>query len=397
MESLNQYSFLKASLEDIELISKILSLENKFGSPRHAICLMHDAIEFILYEILILEDIDIYKNGQNTIGLDKAISECRNIGVDIPLISTIRSIQKHRGDAKHHAQVPHEKAYQKLIAEFRIITSRLIYEQFGEALKCEIDIFELSPHHVTLYDSYRKYRNHNWKLACKFIIEALIYKHRLLLRLPIDYKLHKIQDNLKKIELLKQEIAKAKYIGVPKKVVVFIKSIPTSFINYLQVNNLTAAAELAGKAYSKIDEVIPSIFDIRTAKLFSPHLALPKRFKFNKSMSWSKYIHQDTEQKENYDLKLKKLLKINPRFVKSFGSPNCDDDGDSVWRWWEFAVFDCVKWHSFHLDDSFQLYLESGELKENLTIKREQLTILIYEKFKEAIELFNKHLTICLS
>src|SRR6476661_5521220 len=129
MEWLDEYPFLSASLEDY-----ILALELSFseiGKPRHVVCLMHDVVEFLLYEILISIDYDIYKSGQNTIGLDEALSACTKRGVEIPLIGTIRSIQKHRGDAKHHAQTPQDNAYMKMLSEFRIITSRLIHEHFG--------------------------------------------------------------------------------------------------------------------------------------------------------------------------------------------------------------------------------------------------------------------------
>jgi hypothetical protein len=98
---LDLYPFLKAALEDYALVAQIAS--EGVGNTRHAVCLMHDSIEFVLYEALLLTDYDIYKSGQNTIGLDEALGACGKREIDIPLIGTIRSIQKHRGDAKHHA------------------------------------------------------------------------------------------------------------------------------------------------------------------------------------------------------------------------------------------------------------------------------------------------------
>src|SRR5262245_11199497 len=114
MDELTRYPFLKAGLEDAALANSIAS--GRVGNPRHAVNLMHDALEFILYEMLQIAGHDVYKDGQNTIGLNDAIDKCVKAKIDLPLIGTIRSIQKHRGDAKHHAQVPHENAYSRMIA-----------------------------------------------------------------------------------------------------------------------------------------------------------------------------------------------------------------------------------------------------------------------------------------
>ena len=136
MGSLDGYRFLKAALDDMLLVSELTS--RGIGTPRHIVSLLHDAVEFMLYESLLALDQDIYKNGQNTIGLDAAVSHCKTNGIDLPLLGTIRTIQKHRGDAKHHAQTPHEVAFAKMMGEFRIIASRLVYERFGQVLGSEI-------------------------------------------------------------------------------------------------------------------------------------------------------------------------------------------------------------------------------------------------------------------
>jgi hypothetical protein len=75
MNSMNEWlriehPFLAAGLEDYQVALEIESV----GTSRHAVCLMHDTIEFLLYELLISLNQDIYRNGQNTIGLDDAIT-----------------------------------------------------------------------------------------------------------------------------------------------------------------------------------------------------------------------------------------------------------------------------------------------------------------------------------
>ena len=158
MKILESYPFLKAALDDMLLASELSS--RGIGTPRHIVSLLHDALEFILYEVLLTLDQDIYKDGQNTIGLNAAIGLCKTQPIDLPLLGTIRTIQKHRGDAKHHAQMPHEAAFARILGEFRIIASRLIHERFGQVLGREIEQLGLLPYHVALYECYRKYRTH---------------------------------------------------------------------------------------------------------------------------------------------------------------------------------------------------------------------------------------------
>jgi hypothetical protein len=78
MGSLDNYPFLKAALDDTQLVSELTG--RGIGTPRHIVSLLHDALEFTLYECLLAIDRDIYRNGQNTIGLDAAVSLCKARG-----------------------------------------------------------------------------------------------------------------------------------------------------------------------------------------------------------------------------------------------------------------------------------------------------------------------------
>jgi molecular chaperone DnaJ len=45
---------------------------------------MFDALEFVLYEILLIHERDIYRNGQHTMGFDDALNACLDIDIEIP-------------------------------------------------------------------------------------------------------------------------------------------------------------------------------------------------------------------------------------------------------------------------------------------------------------------------
>jgi hypothetical protein len=381
---LDQYPFLKAALEDCALVAQIAS--EGVGNPRHAVCLMHDSIEFVLYEALLLADYDIYKSGQNTIGLDNALAACRRCEIDIPLIGTIRSIQKHRGDAKHHAQTPHDDAFRKMLAEFPIVISRLVHEQFGSALRVAIKELDILPYHAALHASFRKYRTHSWKPALRFAVGAVLHKHRAILGLDDDYSTGKIHAALEIIKSIESETRTANYPEAPVITINTIKSLPEELRALIQANKTAQAAERASQVYSQIDEIFPSAFDIKNANKITSRLVQPYSIKTSGQMGWSKWQRGDTKKTQEYALSLRLLLKNSPKIVKTFGKPYYEEDDDRFWRWWEFAIFDGSTWHTFHLDDHFDISLEVGSLDEKEGSRREIVAKLICEEFNKAAE-----------
>lgn len=101
-------------------------------------------------------------------------------------------------------------------------------------------------------------------------------------------------------------------------------------------------------------------------------------------MAWSKGQLADTPKKHDMEIKLRDLLKQRPNMIKAFGKPHYAEDDDTYWRWWEFAVFDGARWHTFHLDDHMSLSLESGSLSDEDANRREQIAEIILEEFKRA-------------
>jgi hypothetical protein len=75
------------------------TIDSDPSNRRHVVNLIFDALEFTFYEILLLNEQDIYQTGQNTIGFDAALNACKKLGIDIPLIGTVLAIHKLRGDA----------------------------------------------------------------------------------------------------------------------------------------------------------------------------------------------------------------------------------------------------------------------------------------------------------
>jgi hypothetical protein len=382
MATLDSYPFLKAALEDIGLVSELT--RRSLGTPRNIISLLHDALEFILYESLLAVDQDIYKNGQNTIGLDAAIQRCKENSIELPLLGTIRSIQKHRGDAKHHAQTPHETAFTKMVGEFRIIASRVIHERFAQALGAEIVGLGLLPYHVALYESYRKYRTHNWSLALQFALGAVLHKHRAVLAIPDNYRDGVVQARTAVLALLKHDIASAPYLQAPKDALVAWRTLPEDLAAMIGEGKVPEAAETAGHGYASVDSILPGVFDMMSARRLTDRLVQPQSLRIDRAMSWSKWQRGDTARKKDAEMRLAELLRRTPELVEAFGPPFQEDEDDRYWRWWVFAVFDDVRWHTFHLDDRFAMSLESGRFSDEDAAQRERLSEVILEEFGRA-------------
>lgn len=374
--------FLKAGLEDAALAARLQA--GKGGSARHAVNLMHDSLEFILYEILQTAGQDVYKDGQNTIGINDAIEKCVKAKIDLPLMGTIRTIQKHRGDAKHHAQIPHEAAFSKMIAEFRIVLSRLLHEHFGNALP-GIEKLQLAPYHTALFDSYRKYRTHNWKLALRYALGALLHKHRHMLGIKDDYAAGQIEDQNKIIGRLEGEIKSAKHGQIDPKIAAYFADLAKNLRTQCNTGDIAEAAEAAGHAYARLDEISPSIVIASKSREITPHLVQLFCHPFSGPMGWSKWSYGDTDAKRDWGDKLQALLRSRQDIVEQLGKPYYDHDDDRSWQWWELGVFDGTRWHTFHMDGfSYALSLESGTLSGEEAQRREAVAKLIYEEFEQA-------------
>jgi hypothetical protein len=381
-EGLDKYPFLRAGLEDARVVSQIV--EDYLGGPRHAVCLMHDAIEFVLYEILLARSRDIYASGEHTIGLDKAISECGRIGIEIPLVGTVRSIQKHRGDAKHHAQTPHDAAYSKIVGEFRVVLSRLVHENFGDALGVRLGDVDLLQYDQALYQCHRKYRHHDDGRAASCGLAAVVQKHRGLSGLPLDYTVNPQSELHRLVTALDTALTLTDFTVVPVALRETLRSLPARFRNLVCAAEIASLADKAGQAYSMLDEVFPTLFDMKVAQIITARLVKPASFRFKGGMSWRKAHVGDTRLQDDPMAQIKVICKSTPQLVRSFGEPYYMEDDDRYWRWWEFAVFDGARWHSFHLDTSFDVSLECAAIEDQDGIPRDKVIEVVLREFELA-------------
>jgi hypothetical protein len=376
-DALAPYPWLRASLEDYALATR-LALEPT--EARHAVCLMHDAIEFLLYEILLLTEHDIYNDGQHTIGFDGALTACEKKQIRIPLLGTVRTIQKQRGDAKHHAQRPDGNEFRRVVREFQILISQLVYEHFAESLAGGIRSLGLIPYHQSLYETYRKHRTHRWGLAMRAALGAVLHKHRELVDLPEEYETVSSEEPYKIVATLERNVKSANYPAAREEILNIVQTLPQTLKQFLDKKDDRGAAEYAGKGYLQIDEILPSAFDIRSSRKLTSKLMQP-RDGIRGDHSWSKRQPGDTKKTEEYVNEIKKLLENNPKIVDFLGEPFLMMDDDSYWKWWELTVFDGEQWAVFHVNDHLEVSLESQSLDAEGGQRRERQAKAVHEEF----------------
>ena len=380
IEELKEYPFLKAAIEDIHELQ--FRIAHEPVNRRHVVCLMFDAIEFVLYEILVVNDCDIYKSGQNTIGFNDALQKCQAINIEIPLIGAIRQIQKNRGDAKHHAQTPDETAYERLLGNFEIVFSRLINEQFEGIVDNVLEDLPILSHQVALFETYRRRRNHNWKKAYRFALGALIRKHQEMFGKNGGMSFNFSAGHQRQLHLLEEEVSKTDYLVAPADAAKELASIVTRVREALADNNWKKGADLLSTAYSTADRLLPGIFDIDEATQLSSRLFVPRSFSYAGPMAWGKVWGNKGSEEARLVAAIEEFLQNNESTVKKFGNAHFATDEDRYWKWWEFALFDGERWHTFHLDSHFMVSLESGPdiSREQGGLKR--LLALILDELK---------------
>jgi hypothetical protein len=373
---LSEFPFLTVALEDYALALRLAGDTEGNGrqvaNMRQAVCFMHDALEFLFYEVLLARDADIYKTGQNTIGFDDALEECRKRGVSLPLIGLIRTIQKQRGDAKHHAQTPHGEAAQRLSTAFRVIFSVIAFENFGQVLAPELAKRGLYPFHLSLYELYRRARGHDWEKALMLGVRAFVHKRRAIYRSNDDFSTHRLKNPEGLISVLE---GSASLSATPEERQ-GISLVAASLRQAVSVGDAKGAAEGVGSAFSSLDFVAPTIFDITRARRLTERLYQPSGLAV--SGMWGGSMNG-----------VRELLRSNPDFVKSFGRPLYSQDEDRDWSWWEFVVFDGLRWHSFHMDEDFSVKLElnlPGEVRKG----GPNLAQVIVEEFSKAVATVGK-------
>jgi hypothetical protein len=369
---LSEYPLLTAALEDYNLALGLAGdsdgITRRVANMRQAVCFMHDALEFLFYEVLLARDVDIYSTGQNTIGFDAALEECKKQGVSLPLIGTIRAIQKHRGDAKHHAQTPHGDTGERLGLAFRLIFSVIVYESFGQKLSDELGKRGLYPFQLALYELYRRARGQDWERAFVLGLRAVVHKRRAIYRASDDFSTHKMKKSGDLISVLE---GTASLSATPEERQ-GISQVAASLRLGLSTGNFKEVAEEVGRVFAGLDFVAPTIFDITRARRLTERLYQPRGLAV--SGFWGGSMDGARE-----------ILRKSPKLVKSFGHPLRMEDEDHYWTWWEFVIFDGLRWHSFHLAEDFSVKMEMN-LKAESHKGGPNLANVIVEEFRKAAD-----------
>lgn len=377
LDKLRDLPYLRAAIEDAAAAQ--MALTQSRPCPRHIVSFMHDALEFTLYEILLSAGTDIYESGQNTIGFNQALTHYAKIHGEPPFIGTIRAIQKHRGDAKHHAQSPDEAAFARILADFPALMSRLTFRHFGEVLATSALTPHFLPFHVALHEEYRKYRNRNWNRALKPALGSLLHGLRYFCDLQDDFAGVDKSPTAGLLALLERDVATLKraepvFAGATIQAIeVALASIKVAVTG----DNLRTAAEESSAMYVDLHRTVPALFDRARALWLTPLLALPASFRYATSMSWTRGMAGDTKaMAESLDA-IKVLLAGQPEMIAKFGRPEVDWDDDMVREWWEFAVFDGEEWQTFHLRSDLAISLESRTHSPESLLRRERAAVVI--------------------
>ena len=247
-----------------------------------------------------------------------------------------------------------------MLGNFQIVISRLVHEQFEGPLTDTLPKLPLFSHHIALFECYRRMRNHNWQQALKYSLGALLKKHREMFGTNCDKSFPSELRVEALISVLKAEIEGTEYEAAPASAIDAFTGLSETINPMLDREDWEEAAKAVGSAYSTIDELVPGIFDLTRARKLTEKLYVPAGFRFGKAMMWSKIWGGDDTEVGKLVKAIQTYLQAHPGVVEKLGEPHYEEDDDRYWRWWELALFDGERWHSFHLDTSFDVSLESS-------------------------------------
>ncbi len=372
----HELKFYRSAFEDVKLANTLQKTQK--CQPRHVIILFHDALEFLMYEALQLSEIDIYQNGQNTIGFDKALTEVNKLGYNLCYMATIRELQKLRGDAKHHAQDVEWNKIEEISKRWEIACSCLIWDMISQAVNPNEFDWPFQKFSKSQYTLYQRERNKNWESAARHLLTAIIHKKcdvdlisarpKGLFIVPTQKLVLSMIDHFNK--------------GVSSESVLLKKD---EIIQFFKSSLWEEACDILSKIYSSIDYSDPIIFNKTNAVFITDNLALADGYRGNAGMSWSKWSKSDTEEYKTALNDIKNILTANPKLIQKFGSPEYEDDGDRYWKWWDFVIFDGDEWHSFILEEDFRISPESYHERQNRDKTREKVAQLIKKEISNAI------------
>jgi hypothetical protein len=163
------------------------------------------------------------------------------------------------------------------------------------------------------------------------------------------------------VAILKDEIAAEPYMVAPAAALDAMRQLPAKIEPYIQATDWEKVTDIVVDAYSTIDKLLPDIFDPADAVKLTENLFQPRALRIRgEAMMWGKVWGAKGSNEEDIINHIGAYLREHPEIVKTFGHPRYEETDERYWRWWEFALFDGSRWHSFHLNTAFEVSLEVG-------------------------------------
>lgn len=369
---LNSLPYLEASIEDFhEAMAK--TREVSPANKRHSVLLLEEAFEFAFYQKLDMLGQDVYRAGQNTIGINSAIDLIKKKGIGLLFLNAVRKVQKLRGDAKHHAQVPAEKEYVSLLEKARVSYSAFLFENFWEDLRDDLFEIRLMPYHEALFVHCEYLKSHQREVACRQMVSACIHRIKALLGDREVVRTWVIHEMCDLIAILKNLHGRLGGVSVKADLIDSI---------YQAVNNLDASVtgqdtdevyRQTKKVYGLLSEAFPSVYDLELSLMLTDRLApvhVPRGL-----THWTALQPNDSEEFKGLQKDMADLLSQSPELLAALGAPSFEDEFDGRrLESWDLAVFDGYRWHSVMLTNGpdWPLLPESGDSEDEMTTKRRE-------------------------
>jgi len=367
---LESLPFLEASIEDFhEALSK--SWETSAKNKRHSVLLLEEAFEFVFYQKLTMLDVDIYKSGQNTIGTNKAIELIKELDISVLFLDSIRKVQKLRGDAKHHAQVPTDKEYVSLLERLQVSYSAFLFENFWEDLGDTMLEMQLIPYDEALRIHSEHLRSHQPQLACQQVTSATIHKAKAVIGDMGLLRTWLVKDMSDLLAILDRLMTQLKRLAMSAETAKATETAMSSLRDRGKDENYVEAYDEASKLYALLDETLPSFFDLQAAVKITDRLVVPQSVPFG-HMGWTWSQSNDTDSYSELAEDIRALLKEAPELVDKLGDPTVEYEEDNIYFTWTLAVFDGDRWHSVLLLDGYRIAPESGDWENPLSSQRRE-------------------------
>lgn len=335
--------------------------------------LLEEAFEFAFYQKLDMLGQDVYRTGQKTIGIDSAIGLIRQEGIGLLFLNAVRKVQKLRGDAKHHAQVPAEKEYVSLLEKVRVSYSAFLFENFWEDLKDNLFEIQLMPYHEALFVHCEYLKSHQREASCCQMLSACIHRIKALIgdrKVVRTWDIQELHDLTSILETLQGRL---RGVSVTAKFKTSLSQAVNELVASVRAEDTDGVYCQAKKVYGVLSEAFPSVYDLEPSRMLTQRLAavhVPHGVSH-----WISLQPNDSTQFKSLQKDVAGLLAQSPELLAELGEPSFHDEFEGRrLKSWALAVFDGYRWHSVMLTNGpeWPLLTESGDSEDEMTAKRRE-------------------------